>query len=478
MIKLINPIRRSKHIVIKSDAHPSLKSLSQLFKDNLNDSGINLVLGNVHNKNSNCHVDKIIQELEYEIRKSHNSNASLTNFDLANATFALNSKLRRHDLSSSEILFKRNQNSDTSIEFNDESLQKAIRESQTKQQAKSSRPVTVSNVPSPGTMVMLKQNPNKHSRRLPFLVTEQVQGHIKITKILNIDSDRNMKLSTVSHTVHPEEIYTVTSVSPGLYPHNLKDDTNVQEANPWLPISQWNDSDSDSEIDDNDNYSISENLTNLPLSEQFVEPSEHLNQSKSISSDPSLSPEILHLNTGARPKLKEKWITKKMAQRNEKINKLKETIAAVKIQTWYKKHIVRKRVHRHCMKLRDRTNHKSPEILRSKSLNNLSDISWSNDEDMRRIESDSKDTLDWDSTPECLELDENKSHIQNASKTLKLQFGRDSTDFNKVYTFDNALPLTKKVYDFSQILPISPMKTKKKSKFKYIKKLLSNKKSK
>ena len=118
-----------------------------------------------------------------------------------------------------------------------------------------------------------------------------------------------------------------------------------------------------------------------------------------------------------------------------------------------------------------RTRNQTPEFLRSKSLNDLSDIVFSNDEDIRHVDSESKDTLDWDSSPECLELDNSKH------QPLNIDFNVGSKDFMQVYKFDNALPITHKVYDFSAVLPISPKKTKKKSTFKYLKKFIHKKKN-
>ena len=116
-----------------------------------------------------------------------------------------------------------------------------------------------------------------------------------------------------------------------------------------------------------------------------------------------IQPTEYHLNI-KRPypyKLREKWILHKNSLKHDRITKLKETIAAVKIQTWYKKHIVRNKRQEYRRKLRMRT----PELIRSQSINSFTEFIPSNDEQNRESITSSHNTLDWDSTPECIELE-------------------------------------------------------------------------
>ncbi len=476
IVRVVSPIRRSNDVFVKSDAHPSLKSLKQAMSEELTDSGIHLVIGNVHNKNSNCHVDKMIQELEHEIRKFHKDTHVLSNFDIANATFALNSKLRRHNLSSSEILFKRDHLRNSPIDFSDLTFKEMTKIEQKKQQEKENRTSSQNCNISPGMIVMLKDNPQKHVRRIPFFVIAIENDMAVIKKILNMDNKRVIKLSTIIHKVHVETIFSVKSFSYGQSKNKLSENVAQPQSN-WSPISRIDDSESDCESE-NENIS-----SDYKSSRDHIIISTHSLTNVSNNSDISMNTDnqedhqvindvSKNLDCGVkttRPKLKEKWIIKRNMLRNEKIAKLKETIAAVKIQTWYKQKLSKRINHRHCMKLRKRN--ETPELLRSKSLNDLSEIVYSNDEEIRYIDSESKDTLDWDSSPECLELDNSNQ------QPLNIEFNVGSKDFTRVYKFDNALPITNKVYDFSAVLPLSPKKTKKKSTFKYIRKLI-NKKSK
>ena len=476
IVRVVSPIRRSKDILVKSDAHPSLKSLKQTMSKELNESGINLIIGNVHNKNSNCHVDKMIQELEYEIRKFNKETHVLSNFDIANATFALNSKLRRHNLSSSEILFKRDIIKNSPIDFSDHTFKEMTKVEQKKQHEKENRTNSQNSNISPGMIVMLKDNPGKHDRRIPFLVIDIENNMALIKKILNIDTERVLKLSSIIHKVHVETIFQVKSTSYVQSSNKLPKIVSKPQST-WSPISRFDDSDSDS---GSENEQISKDYKSCKNQVEITVPllDNHIDESSvSMNVDNQEIDDIIDeesVNIGckiktSRPKLREKWIIRKNILRHEKIAKLKETIAAVKIQTWYKRKISKQINHKHCMQLR--TRNQTPEFLRSKSLNDLSDIVFSNDEDIRHVDSESKDTLDWDSSPECLELDNSKH------QPLNIDFNVGSKDFMQVYKFDNALPITHKVYDFSAVLPISPKKTKKKSTFKYLKKFIHKKKN-
>ena len=467
LIRVVSPIRRSKEIYVKTDAHPSFKSLKQLAPNALDDSGIHLIIGNVQNKNSNCHVDKIMQELEYELRKSHKESDILSNLDIANASFHINSKLRRHNLSSSEILFKRDSIEHNPINFSDNTFKLMTKEKQIKQQLKVPRSSLHTNI-SPGMIVMFKANPSKHARRFPFLVIDRLHDKVKIKKILNMNSGRNMRLSTIIYEVHVETLFQCKSLSGTTLPNQstLNQPKNLE----WSPISSYDDS--DTEVSDNDEHGddgFYDNLNDCSHTPNKVSDNSNMIIVEHVAEDPN-ELDITNIEPVAistRPKLKEKWITRRKIQKNERLKKLKETIAAVKIQTWYKKHMTKKVNHRHCMRLRNHT----PEIIRSKSLNNLSDVILSNDEDNRIFDSESKDTLDWDSSPECLELDEDKRQ-----HPLNLKFGIGSHDLMRVYDFDNALPITNKVYDFSTVLPVSTKNTRKKSTFKYLKKFISKNK--
>ena len=241
-----------------------------------------------------------------------------------------------------------------------------------------------------------------------------------------------------------------------------KPNVSLQHNIAWSPITAY-ETDSDSE----DNLYETEYKAFTAPTNYNPSPTESMSLVESppllSDSDEEIEPER---PTTSRPRLQEKWIMQRKTDRYEKIYKLRQTFAAVKIQSWYRHHIKRHKRQRYPLRSRKF----SPEITRSQSMNNLTDLVHSNDEDYRVYETDSKGTLYWDSSPECLELDNVFSH------PLDLNFNKGSTDFLKVYNFQYALPLTNRVDDFSEVLPLTPKKTKKDSKFKNFKKFLKKNK--
>ena len=64
------PIRRAQYVLIRVDKAPGFASSATQNNSSLEQLGIKLELTCDENKNSNCHVDKIINELETELEKS------------------------------------------------------------------------------------------------------------------------------------------------------------------------------------------------------------------------------------------------------------------------------------------------------------------------------------------------------------------------------------------------------------------------
>jgi hypothetical protein len=271
IISLVTPVRRSNMISVKVDAHPSFKSLSKGQVPEFNKSGISLTIGNVSNKNSNCHVDKVIQELEHEIRKSKNPSDPLTVFDLANATYLLNSRIRRQDLSSAELMFCRDQNTNKLLKISDNAFVKTSRDLQINQQHKTERDQPETGSISPGMMVMFKKNPSKHERRKTFIVTTVSKDIASVRKILNIDSDRSLTLSSILHNVHINEIF---QINPKLKDFNQTTSSVIEDAtvSTWLPVHGY-DTDSNNDMSDDDvedfannvHYNLLPTVINPPL---------------------------------------------------------------------------------------------------------------------------------------------------------------------------------------------------------------------
>ncbi len=87
LIQVTTPIRRGELLLIRTDRAPALKALAKSPPHEMKSVNIQLVLPDAHfNKNSNAKVDKIIQELQLEIRKICPEQRVLSVSELARAT--------------------------------------------------------------------------------------------------------------------------------------------------------------------------------------------------------------------------------------------------------------------------------------------------------------------------------------------------------------------------------------------------------
>ena len=105
IIQVVTPIRRSNSILVRVDKAPGFLKLINSSQSILSDVGISLQMGNDENKNSNCIVDKAIDQLENEIKKISHSGDQITITHLAQCVLLLKNKIRNRNLSASEIHF-------------------------------------------------------------------------------------------------------------------------------------------------------------------------------------------------------------------------------------------------------------------------------------------------------------------------------------------------------------------------------------
>ena len=144
-------------------------------------SRIHLVLANDGNKNSNCCVDKAINELESELIKISPDGSKLSTADLAQATMSLNGKIRKRGFTASEIHFSRDSHDNSNLVLDDSQLQENQRDLrfQNHQHLNNSRAPRgkTSAVPDPdtGDIVYLKNDISKHTARDPFIVMKTTQ---------------------------------------------------------------------------------------------------------------------------------------------------------------------------------------------------------------------------------------------------------------------------------------------------------------
>jgi hypothetical protein len=159
-----------------------LLSLAQDPTNPLHTIGIKITLPlDAFNKNANCHIDKIIQELEIEIKKISPTGAKLTPIDLARATLILNNRIRKSGFTASENHFSRDSATLSKIQENP-TLKQHQQQPQkpSKNQPNHSPPLVTT-----GDTVFIKSHGDKHTTRQPFLITEKIGNDLKVRKILH-----------------------------------------------------------------------------------------------------------------------------------------------------------------------------------------------------------------------------------------------------------------------------------------------------
>ena len=258
LIQVITPLRAAQHVSVRVDSAPGLRSLAQNQSQVLTDLGIHLDLGEPWNKNSNCYVDKAIQELELEISKLVKHNEEISTYHLAHATKIINSKIRNSGLSSQEILFRREQETNQPVLLPDEEIQINKKNLQMKNQKVQNKTEPITDI-APGDIVFLKDNPAKHTTRDALLVTNQTDKNVTVQKILNLDNSRNCILSKRKHLVSTQRMFkSPTNVYTTLSKQEKTNSTPHQSSwNPTLPLGYLSSSDdSDNELEENEHLPI------------------------------------------------------------------------------------------------------------------------------------------------------------------------------------------------------------------------------
>ena len=206
IIQAVTPIRINKPLIVRVDKAPGLVKLASSSHSLLKEVGINLVIANDGNKNSNCCVDKAINELESELKKICPDGSKLSTADLAQATMCLNSKIRQRGFTAAEIHFSRDSYDNSNLVLNDSQLQ----ESQKKLRRQNHQHLNVSrapkgkspNIPEPkqGDIVFLKNGLSKHTARDPFIVMEKRPGKSLIKKAIHSSSFASNPINMSPHT--------------------------------------------------------------------------------------------------------------------------------------------------------------------------------------------------------------------------------------------------------------------------------------
>ena len=122
LLLITTPIRHSPEVTIRVDSAPALRSLQKKGHGDLEENGLKLVLGEDMNKNSNCSVDKKIQELQGEIKRLCPTETKLTVSTLSRAVCNLNMRIRNQGLTASQIHFSRDTVTGENLDLDDKRL--------------------------------------------------------------------------------------------------------------------------------------------------------------------------------------------------------------------------------------------------------------------------------------------------------------------------------------------------------------------
>ena len=189
LIQVTTPIRHSPEVLVRVDSAPALKSLERTGHRDLAENGIKLILGNDMNKNSNCNIDKKMQELQEEIRRLCPTEIKITVSTLSKAVTNLNSRIRNQGLSSSQIQFSRDTVSGENLNINDEKLManKIERKKVNNIHSAKSKGGKALNLQEfqTGDIAFVKSHGSKHETRDPYLVTGHDDEKIKLHKVLH-----------------------------------------------------------------------------------------------------------------------------------------------------------------------------------------------------------------------------------------------------------------------------------------------------
>ena len=182
LLHVITPMRHHTRINVRTDRARALDSLSVTPDRQLLDNGIEIELGEHGNRNSNAAVDKVIQDLEKELIRLDPTGGKISPGTLALATTNLNSRVRQHGLSASQVHFARDEHTGENLSLSDPKLRE-VRETrkETSSRHKPPPPVSV----HPGQLVYLKAEGNKHKVRDPLLVTGVKENRVTANRLVH-----------------------------------------------------------------------------------------------------------------------------------------------------------------------------------------------------------------------------------------------------------------------------------------------------
>ena len=336
ILQVVTPIRHAHSVIVRTDKAPALKSLAEKTTGQLAENGIKLILGDDINKNSNCCVDKKIQELELELKKIVQAGSQLRTGDLSKAVTVLNSRIRNQGLSSAEIHFSRDSDRGENLklddaDLNDEKLRLRLKNNVYSERSKAPKGKSPGTLEAkPGDIVFVKNQLTKHQARDPFIVVGDEGGKKIIRKILH-SSGTNPKAPKISHeelTVddkflfHQKKIENESKIAEELEKTDEIFTTDKRSANPeimkpqqWNPIrSRLSASDlTSSEDDDEDGADLHNDQLEVETVDERIEDVDEDN----AADDDNVQP-VQARPTGARPKINETWVVTRKIEREKR----------------------------------------------------------------------------------------------------------------------------------------------------------------
>ena len=247
LILLSAGVRHPGKIVIKADNAKGFESLQKNDKD-LERLGIDLILCDVLNKNSNAVVDKGCQELEQEIRKLSPEGNSISQVDLSQAVQQVNMKFRRNGtLTAYEIHTARDSTTGQNLSLDDDKLRAAQLDKRAL-----GRPPGQPNqqVIEIGDTVAVVGKQPKHMARDTFVVTGKDQNIIHSQKLLHPLGQQKL-MSKVYCTDSKRLIVTHKQPPPPFHIPSTSPEPIIAKE-PFNAVNQkfWEGSSSDSDSED------------------------------------------------------------------------------------------------------------------------------------------------------------------------------------------------------------------------------------
>ena len=209
LIAVINPIRTTGPVTVRTDNAASFKSLHN-GDTALEKMEIHIELSDPMNKNGNACVDKAIGEVIDEITRILPSEQNLSQTLLAQAILHLNSRIRRKGkLSAAEILFSRDQLNNHNLLIEDKEIQSDQTNTRQLANQRNNEKVKQADINiHQGDIVQMRDNPKKHQVRDSFLVVEVAEKDktIHAKKILHSYTDKKTVLRKKEYKFPSERV--------------------------------------------------------------------------------------------------------------------------------------------------------------------------------------------------------------------------------------------------------------------------------